>query len=145
PALSPPAPTTFDMPTLAPTRDSAPAAESPSNVPKPAEPAPPRPLDPLQPQGSVSPANEGTISILIPEGAQVVINGYITKSSGRVRRYVAQNLKPGLVYPFNIQVNVVRDGRTLTDSRQVNLTRGALEAVVFNFDESSVDRIARAW
>ncbi|MHB8899473.1 MAG: hypothetical protein ACYC6Y_12055, partial [Thermoguttaceae bacterium] len=41
--------------------------------------------------------------------------------------------------------NVVRDGRTLTDSRQVNLTRGALEAVVFNFDESSVDRIARAW
>lgn len=114
-------------------------------APVPADPGTPSPtLDPLEPQSAV-PASEGTISILVPENAQVSINGYVTKSTGRVRRYVAKSLQAGLVYPFNIQVKVVRDGRTLTDSRQVKLTGGALEAVVFNFDRSSVDRIAQAW
>jgi uncharacterized protein (TIGR03000 family) len=124
----------------------APAPASPSNeslLPDPG--VPPSSLDPLAPKGASMPSGEGAISILVPENAQVTINGYVTKSDGRVRRYVAQNLKPGLVYPFNIQVRVVRDGRTLTDSRQVKLTGGALEAVVFNFDKTSVDRIAQAW
>jgi uncharacterized protein (TIGR03000 family) len=89
-------------------------------------------------------ANEGTISILVPDNARVTINGYVTKSTGRVRRYVAQDLKPGLVYPFTIQVDVVRNGHTLTESREVRLTGGSLEAVVFNFDTDSVGRIAQA-
>lgn len=123
-----------------------PIPDSPSNdslLPDPSVPG--SALDPLQGQGVSLPAGEGTISILVPDGAQVTINGYVTKSTGRVRRYVAQDLKPGLVYPFNIQVSVVRDGRTLSDARQVKLTGGSLEAVVFNFDKTSVDRVAQAW
>ena len=123
-----------------------PVPVSPSSDPLVPDPAvPSNLLDPLKSSGAAMPSSEGVISILVPENAQVSINGYVTKSSGRVRRYVSQNLKPGLVYPFNIQVNVVRDGRTLTDSRQVKLTGGALEAVVFNFDKASVEGIAQAW
>ncbi len=156
PALAPPpapAPMTFDA-SPAPTLDFSPAPalpadpalapQSPSNLSLPAEPAAPKAEAP-QPQAGAVPPTEGTISILVPEDAQVVINGYVTKSTGRVRRYVSQNLKPGLVYPFNIQVNVVRDGRTLTDSRQVKLVGGTLEAVVFNFDKTSVHHVAQAW
>ncbi len=137
-----PAPMTFDA---APSLNPAPVVPgpgpaSPSNIPLPVNPEMPA----TQPQAG-SPASEGTISILVPDGAQVIINGYVTKSSGRVRRYVAQNLKAGLVYPFTIQVNLAVDGRTLTESRQVKLTGGALEAVVFNFDKTSVDRVAQAW
>ncbi len=158
-------------PTLAPTTEPAPApaagtpnaptmapapAEMPAPAATPATPAMPGPEPaapsggltlppPSAPQTSVRSPGEGTISILVPEGAEVTINGYVTKSTGRVRRYVAQNLKAGLVYPFEIQVKVVRNGQTLTDSRQVKLTGGALEAVVFNFDKTSVERLAQAW
>lgn len=140
-----------------PAPTDTPAAPTPASEPAPTPAAPgldpllpnpdmsPGALDPLQSPGASLPASEGTISILVPENAQVSINGYVTKSTGRVRRYVAQNLKPGLVYPFNIQVKVVRDGRTLTDARQVKLSGGVLEAVVFKFDKTSVDRIAQAW
>lgn len=143
PKFEPEAPSAAPAPAI----DWAPQPASPSNdpfsLPAPAEsqPAP----TPAQPQTTTTPAGEGTLSILVPEGARVVINGYVTKSTGRVRRYVAQNLKPGLVYPFDIQVSVVRDGETLSDSRQIRLTGGSLEAVVFNFDKTSVDHIARAW
>ena len=141
-----PAPMTFDMSAPAPATDWTPTPASPPIDALPPDPAVPNnALDPVQPQGAVAPSSEGTLSILVPDGAQVVINGYVTKSTGRVRRYVAQNLKPGLIYPFTIQVNVVRDGRTLTDSREVKLTSGVLEAVVFNFDTTSVDRVAQAW
>ncbi len=155
PAPAPaPAPTTFaPVPELPAPVDPGPVPlgpmpdpVSPSNdlqLPDPTVPS--SALDPLAPQGAAMPSGEGVISILVPENAQVTINGYVTKSNGRVRRYVSQNLKPGLVYPFNIQVNVVRDGRTLTDSRQVKLTGGAIEAVVFNFDKAAVERIAQAW
>lgn len=124
-----------------PAVDPAPAPATDSLLPDPS--VPDSSLDPLK--ETSLPSSEGTISILVPANAQVSINGYVTKSTGRVRRYVAQNLQPGLVYPFNIQVKVVRDGRTLTDARQVKLSGGALEAVAFDFDKSSVDRIAKAW
>lgn len=137
-------PTPSPAPEPAATPSTNPMSAPTTNQLLPESGAPSGTLDPLQPQSAV-PASEGTISILVPENALVTINGYVTKSSGRVRRYVAKNLQAGLVYPFNIQVTVVRDGRTLTDARQVKLSGGALEAVVFNFDKSSVDRIAKAW
>ncbi len=145
-------PMTFGDPAPAPATDFGPAPagpapfpSSPSNDIFPDPVLPDSQLDPLQQKETSLRPSEGTISILVPSGAQVTINGYVTKSSGKVRRYVAQNLKPGLVYPFNIQVSVVRDGRTVSDSRQVKLSGGTLEAVVFNFDKTSVDRIAQAW
>ena len=137
-----PAPTTDPLgPMPVPSTDPTPSTDP--LLPDPGVPS--RSLDPLQDKGVSAPTSEGTISILVPENAQVTINGYVTKSTGRVRRYVAQNLEPGLVYPFNVQVKVVRDGRALTDQRQVKLAGGALEAVVFNFDKTSVDRIAQAY
>lgn len=135
-----PAPTQDPLAPMPPA-EPAPAPSPDLQLPDPS--VPESSLDPLK--ATSVPSSEGTISILVPENAQVSINGYVTKSTGRVRRYVAQNLKPGLVYPFNIQVKVVREGRTLTDSRQVKLSGGALEAIAFDFDKSSVDRIAKAW
>jgi len=144
PASAPtPAPTPAPAPAPSLKLDTDPAPAIDPLLPDPS--VPQKSLDPLQGKGVSVPTNEGTISIIVPENARVTINGYVTKSSGRIRRYVAKSLQPGLVYPFNIQVEVVRDGQTLTDQRQVKLSGGSLEAVVFNFDKTTVDRIAKAY
>ncbi len=59
-----------------------------------------------------------------------------------MRKCVSQDLKPGLVYPFSIRVDVVRDGR-VSETQQVKLTR-ALEAVVFDFAPKAVEGLAQA-
>lgn len=126
-----------------------PPTPSPSN-PSPSVPMTPpagTPNEPAMPKaatGAAQPSGEAMISILVPEDAVVTINGYATKSTGRVRKYVSQDLKPGLVYPFNIRVDVVRDGRPVSETQQVKLTSGALEAVVFDFAPTAVEGLVRA-
>lgn len=127
----------------------APPAASPSN-PSPLVPMTPpagTPNEPALPRtstGGALPSGEGMISILVPEDAVVTINGHTTKSTGRVRKYVSQDLKPGLVYPFSVRVDVVRDGRIASETREIRLTRGALEAVVFDFAPKAAEGLAQA-
>ncbi len=141
-------------PTPAPPQQAPPAAPTPP-TPSPSNPVPQAPMtppagtpnEPAVPKpatGAALHSGDGTISILVPEDAVVTINGYTTKSTGRVRKYVSQDLKPGLVYPFSIRVDVVRDGRAVSETQQVKLTRGALEAVVFDFAPKAVEGLAQA-
>ena len=147
PSVDQPGPPRWPSP-ASPQQADPPVPTPPTPSPNaPAVPPAGTPNEPALPRAATWAAahhGDGIISILVPEDAVVTINGYETKSTGRVRKYVSRELKPGLVYPFTIRVDVTRDGRRLSETRQVTLARGALEAVVFDFAPNAVEGLAQA-
>lgn len=138
-------------PTLAP--PLPPAGASP-NAPGPEpstpgpEPTPPEPTAaPPSPTTGVGPAREdgAQISILVPAGAKVVINGLETKSTGTQREYVSYGLTPGRTYKYEIRAWIIRNGRQIEDARTVYLSVGAREQVAFSLDSRPHEAIATLW
>jgi uncharacterized protein (TIGR03000 family) len=87
----------------------------------------------------------GLLAIEVPEDARVTINGLATKSTGSSRQYVSRGLKPGLVYKFDVRVEVVRDGKTIRDQRTVELTAGARQELAFAMNAEPATQVATAW
>ena len=126
---------------------AAPAeGQSPTPAPPQTEsddtPAPPPP--PAQTRGVPTRANSGLLTIWVPGGAKVIVNGLQTKSAGSRRRYVSHGLKPGLSYRYEISAQVVRDGELLEETKVVHLKAGAQEGVAFGFNEAAVEELAAA-
>lgn len=88
----------------------------------------------LPPSTSILRDGSGLLTIWVPEDAKVFVNGYETKSTGAQRRYVSHGLKGGLTYKYEVRAQVVRDGKTLEEVRNVYLTSGAREGIAINFD-----------
>jgi len=86
------------------------------------------------------------LTIWVPEDAKVLVNGYETKSTGAQRRYISHGLKDGLTYKYEVRAQVVRDGKTLEEVRNVFLMSGAREGVAFNFNAVKADKdLAVVW
>ncbi|MFH1922814.1 MAG: TIGR03000 domain-containing protein [Planctomycetota bacterium] len=131
-------------PTLAPSLPPAgPGPSAPGPEPTPPEPTP----APPSPTTDVGPAREGgaQISIFVPAGAKVVINGLETKSTGTQREYISYGLKPGHAYRYEIRAQIVRNGRQIEDARTVYLSVGAREQVAFSLDPGTQEAIATLW
>ena len=106
----------------------------------PTEPAP-GDLPPTQTQ-ITSPGTSGVITVWVPYGAKVTINGLKTTSVGSHRQFISHGLKPGFSYQYEIKAELVRDGRVFEDTRTVTLTAGETTAVAFGFNTATVDQIA---
>ena len=91
--------------------------------------------------------NSGLLTIWVPDGAKVFVNGYETKSTGSQRRYVSHGLNPGFSYKFEVRAQVLRDGELLEETRVVHLAAGAREGVAFSFSPASKSEkdLAIAW
>ncbi len=53
-------------------------------------------------------SDRGVLTINVPAGAKVFINGHETRSQGARRQYVSTGLVPGKVYPYAVTVMVPR-------------------------------------
>jgi uncharacterized protein (TIGR03000 family) len=73
------------------------------------------------------------LTIVVPADAKVFINGRQTRSIGTQREYVSYGLESGLTYRYEVRAEVVRDGKTVEDTREVFLTAGSREGVAFDF------------
>ena len=129
--MTPPVPPTVpSKPPVAPT--------SPSNTP-PAVPGTgiPGTTAPTLPEGgglvpptpnrtSIEPNSEesGVLTVWVPYEAKVTINGMLTKSTGSKRHFVSYGLRPGFTYKYVVKAEVVREGKTVTESQTVTLDRG---------------------
>jgi uncharacterized protein (TIGR03000 family) len=101
-------------------------------------PAPAAPAIPPKPTTGILRADAGTLTIWVPEGAKVFVNGQLTKSTGNFRQFISYGLKLGYNYNFVVRAELVRDGNVVEESRTVTLTAGSREGLAFNFDKAKV-------
>jgi uncharacterized protein (TIGR03000 family) len=74
----------------------------------------------------------GSIQMNVPENAVVIINGYRTKLTGTSRTFLAKNLVPGEVYPFEIKVLIEKDGNIFSGVKETELRAGDNAQVAFS-------------
>jgi uncharacterized protein (TIGR03000 family) len=72
----------------------------------------------------------------------VFINGHQTRSVGTHREYVSYGLETGLTYRYEVRAEVVRDGKTVVDTREVFLTAGARQDLAFEFGAKKAVSVA---
>lgn len=93
---------------------------------------------------SPTPENSGVVTVWVPYDAKVTINGLATRSVGSRRQFVSYGLKPGFSYKYEIHAEVVKDGKTMEDTRTVTLTAGQNTAVAFGFTTNPTEAVASA-
>lgn len=64
------------------------------------------------------------LTLSIPEGAKVFVNGNQTTSTGSIRHYVSKNVESGATYRFEIRAEVERDGKIVSDTKSLVLSGG---------------------
>ena len=145
-------------PTLAPPKPeperrddllNPPGPEGPSGVKGSGSPAKPLSVPDSAKPGStkldVRP-DSGLLTVHVPAGAKVFINGLETRSTGTRRQYVSHGLAEGKLYPYQVQVLLPRNPQGAGDGRQwaiatrtVYLTSG--DRVGLSFADRAVDGV----
>jgi uncharacterized protein (TIGR03000 family) len=82
------------------------------------------------------------LTVWVPFDAKVTVNGRETSSTGSRRQFISYGLKPGFSYKYVVQAEVVRNGQTQTDTRDVTLTPGQITSVAFGFNATSSQQVA---
>jgi len=81
----------------------------------------------LSPHGTISmPAR---IVVTVPADSRVIFDGHVTTSYGPSRTFTTPLLETGLAYAYSVRVETFRDGRPVTEARQV-IVRGGETTVV---------------
>jgi uncharacterized protein (TIGR03000 family) len=114
-------------------REGAPAGpppEGPPAEPGTGTPPPPPPGD----AAGYGAAAATLLTVVLPEDAQLYVNGYRTRSTGPVRVFRSTSLAQGREYPYELRAVVQRDGEVMSESKTVRLTGGGQQDVAFEFD-----------
>lgn len=95
---------------------------------------PPAPGDAPKPTaGRRLPPDAAQLTVVVPEDAQVYVNGMLTKTPGTQRSFVSYGLKPGYNYTYEVRALVTRDGETLSDVQVVRVRVGEARDLAFDF------------
>ncbi len=79
-------------------------------------------------------ADSALLTVVVPESAKVVVNGRETTSTGAVRQFTSNGLKPGYGYTYEVQVTF--EGQDEPVTKQVKLRAGISERLVFDAPKS---------
>jgi uncharacterized protein (TIGR03000 family) len=85
----------------------------------------------------MSPA-PATIIVSLPAEAKLLIDGSATKSISATRVFTSPALEPGKQFAYTLTGELLRDGRTVTTSKQVVVRAGAETQVQLDFPAVSV-------
>jgi len=78
-------------------------------------------------------ADSVRIRVTVPEGAKVFVNDTPTTSVGAYRSYVVQELSEDTDYIYFIRVEAEVDGRTVSQTKAVEITSGKGTKLDFSF------------
>jgi uncharacterized protein (TIGR03000 family) len=127
-------PSTVPMdPNAVPTITPMPNAPAPAPAPAPAAPAP----------TTGASLRSAILNVAVPADAKVFVNGLPTTSTGVNRRYVSNNLEPGYNYTYELKVELIRDGKTLSETKIVKVRAGDSADLAFDFNNASEEKIAK--
>jgi uncharacterized protein (TIGR03000 family) len=94
---------------------------------------------PVEVEGDPIPADGTTsIKVMLPEVAKVFVNDAPTTSTGAERSYVSRGLRTGMTYSYNIRVEYLKDGETVSESEQVKLRAGQSASLSFGQSDEAV-------
>jgi uncharacterized protein (TIGR03000 family) len=84
-------------------------------------------------------AAETTLTINVPEDARVTLAGHEINGAGAVRVFTTDRLSAGQTWSdYAVEASVVRDGRTLSQSKSITLRAGEAQTVSFDFETEHV-------
>jgi uncharacterized protein (TIGR03000 family) len=70
------------------------------------------------------PADAALLSVEVPAGAKIFVNGVRTSATGTVRQFVSRGLAQGKRYEFTVRMTVERDGQSSDETKLVSLSAG---------------------
>jgi uncharacterized protein (TIGR03000 family) len=73
-----------------------------------------------------------TIVVSLPEDAKLKVGEYVTKSTSATRTLQSPSLPAGQAFSYTLQMEVVRDGKTVTLSKEVTVRAGQTTTVEFS-------------
>jgi uncharacterized protein (TIGR03000 family) len=76
--------------------------------------------------------------VRLPADARLTIDGEPTRSPGDTRRFVSPPLQPGRRYVYVLRAELVRDGRTVAETREVPVQAGEESEVTLTLPEARV-------
>lgn len=83
-----------------------------------------------------------TLTVRVPADAKVFVNGLATTSTGTLRRYVSNGLRPGFNYAYQVRAEIVRDGQPISETKTVKLQAGDVSDLEFTMNDSDAESIA---
>ena len=83
-----------------------------------------------------------SFTVNVPEDVKIFVNDNATSSTGAERTYVSRGLQAGKSYTFNVRAELVRDGKTLTDTKQIRLVAGQHTSLAFEFAPNANEQLA---
>ena len=84
---------------------------------------------PAAPPAAPAGASPATVVVTLPADARLTIQGRATKSTSGVRTFVTPPLRPGQGYRYTFKAQFVREGQTITVTRDVPVRAGRQTAV----------------
>ncbi len=117
----------------APVYSTPSAPMAPSTTPSGPPTTAPRAPTPPAPGSTYSQPDAGYLLVSVPADAKVFVNGRSTSSTGAERQYVSRGLENGQRYSYEVRAEVVRDGKTVSETKVAQLSGGSQTSVSFTF------------
>lgn len=104
-----------------------PGAPAPAPTPKPEQ---PRKAEPRPPAAfNAAPAK---VLVSLPTDASLTIDGNATVSTSGNRTFVSPELEAGKDYVYTLKAEIVRDGKSVTESKTIYVRAGETTEVAFD-------------
>ena len=86
---------------------------------------------PVKAVADTSASEAARVTVKLPEDAKLYVDGIPCPLKSSPRTFQTPKLEPGRTYAYTLKAEVTRDGRTLSESRQVTLRAGKPVTVEF--------------
>jgi uncharacterized protein (TIGR03000 family) len=117
-------------------KDTTPMQPTPPATDTPAGDAPKVDGTPGPDSTTLKARTSAVLAVDVPADAKVFVNGKATTSTGTHRVYASYGLKSGYAYNYEVKVELVRDGQTLTETKHVRLIAGDNQQLAFDFNKT---------
>jgi uncharacterized protein (TIGR03000 family) len=77
-----------------------------------------------------------TIIVAVPASAKLTIDGYEARANGDVRVFTTPSLERHEEYSYTVKAEVTRDGRTVSQTKDVTVRAGEKSNVKFDLTEA---------
>lgn len=117
------------------------------------EPVEELPVAPIEPPPATEPSDAPmslrrvapdalVLAVHVPDDARVYVNDELTTNVGALRYFNSVGLEPGEAYVYRVRAEVVRDGKTLAQTKVARIGAGKSADLDFAFDETHSERVA---
>jgi len=101
------------------------------------------PPEPMPPEGSGASLRraDGTLIVEVPAEAKIYVNDRLTSTPGEIREYISRNLVRGYNYSYEVRAEMEVDGKTVTETKKVDLRAGQNVRLAFNMAPAATDEV----